>query len=183
MDAFETVIASILQRQGFWTQTSVKVELTKAEKQRIERPSNPRWELDVVAYRGATNELRVIECKSFLNSPGVEVRAFAGTNQPAQSRYKLFFDAKLRRVVLRRLERQLVAAGFCRARPKVRLSLAAGKIRGDEEWLRAHFEKSGWLLMGPRDIQAELHKLRASGYENSVAAVVAKLLLRDERGR
>ena len=32
MDAFETVIASILQRQGYWTLTSVKVELTKAEK-------------------------------------------------------------------------------------------------------------------------------------------------------
>ena len=32
MDSFETVVAAILQRKGYWTQTSVKVDLTKAEK-------------------------------------------------------------------------------------------------------------------------------------------------------
>ena len=51
MDAFETVIASILQRQGYWTLTRVKVELTKAEKRSIQIPSSPRWELDIVGYR------------------------------------------------------------------------------------------------------------------------------------
>ena len=35
MDAFEQVVASILQRKGYWTQTSVKVELTKEEKRAI----------------------------------------------------------------------------------------------------------------------------------------------------
>jgi hypothetical protein len=32
MESFEAVTAAILQRQGYWTQTSVKVNLTKAEK-------------------------------------------------------------------------------------------------------------------------------------------------------
>jgi hypothetical protein len=59
MDSFEAVVAAIFQRQGYWTQTSVKVELTKAEKVAIKRPSSPRWELDVVGYRGASNELLV----------------------------------------------------------------------------------------------------------------------------
>ena len=72
MDAFESVIAGILQRQGFWTLTNFKVELTKAEKRKIGRPSSPRWELDVVAYSGRDNELRIVECKSFLDSPGVQ---------------------------------------------------------------------------------------------------------------
>ncbi|MFH1923025.1 MAG: hypothetical protein ABIP48_24440, partial [Planctomycetota bacterium] len=61
MDAFESVIASILDRQGFWTRTEVKVELTKQEKRDIGRPSSPRWEIDVVAYQPGTNELRVVE--------------------------------------------------------------------------------------------------------------------------
>ena len=42
MDSFEEVIAAILQRKGYWTQTSVKVELTKAEKRKIGRDSSPR---------------------------------------------------------------------------------------------------------------------------------------------
>ena len=179
MDAFETVVASILQRQGYWTLTSVKVELTKPEKRAIGRHSSPRWELDIVAYRGRDNELRIVECKSFLDSSGVECAAFNGTNPAAAKRYKLFCDTTLRRVVLRRLERQLVSAGFCAKKPSMKLCLAAGKIRGDEGWLRTHFDRRGWILLGPELIREELRMLRDSGYENSVAAVVTKLLLRD----
>ncbi len=178
MDAFESVIAAILQRQGFWTLTSFKVELTKAEKRKIGRPSSPRWELDVVAYRGRDNELRVVECKSFLDSLGVQCAAFDGSNAVSAKRYKLFCDATLRRVVLRRLEQQLIAAGFCPRNPTVKLCLAAGKIKGDEAWLQKHFERQGWILMGPAAIRDELRALRDTGYENSVAAVVTKLLLR-----
>ena len=178
MDAFEAVIASILQRQGYWTLASVKVDLTKAEKREIGRHSSPRWELDVVAYRGRDNELRVVECKSFLDSLGVQCAAFDGSNPAAAKRYKLFCDATLRRVVLRRLELQMVGSGFCCPKPTIKLSLAAGKIKGDGEWLRGHFEKQGWLLMGPEEIKRELEALRESGYDNSVAAVVTKLLLR-----
>lgn len=177
MDAFENVVAAVLQRQGYWTLTSVKVELTKAEKRTIKRPSSPRWELDIVAYSGRDNELRVVECKSFLDSPGVECGAFDGTKPAKQKRYKLFCDEALRRVVLRRLRRQMVKAGFCTRRPKVRLCLAAGRIRGDEHGLRSHFERKGWVLYGPQYIRDELKKLSKAGYENSVAAIVTKILM------
>jgi hypothetical protein len=63
----------------------------------------------------------------------------------------------------------------------VKLCLAAGKIRGNETWLRAHFEEPGWILFGPEIIREELRTLRDARYENSVAAVVTKLLLRDGR--
>jgi hypothetical protein len=178
MDAFEAVIASILQRQGYWTQTSVKVELTRAEKAEFGRLSSPRWELDVVGYRGASNELRVVECKSYLDSPGVHCSAFDGSNPKAAKRYKLFCEPKLREVVLRRLTEQLVSSGFCRKAPDVTLCLAAGKIKGDEAPIREHFEKNGWTFYGPEEIRRELQALRNSGYENSVAAVVTKILLR-----
>lgn len=183
MDAFEKVVASIMQRQGFWTLTSVKVELTKEEKRQIGRASSPRWELDVVAFRGRDNELRVVECKSFLDSPGVDCSAFNGTNRSGEKRYKLFRDDTLREIVLARLEQQLTEAGFCPTQPTIRLCLAAGKIQnkaGGEAWLRRHFDERGWILFGPDAIRAELQGLKDLGYENSVAAIVAKLLLRGE---
>lgn len=37
MDAFERIVASVLDRQGFWTRTEVKVDLTKQEKRDIAR--------------------------------------------------------------------------------------------------------------------------------------------------
>lgn len=181
MDAFETVVASILQRQGYWTLTSVKVELTKKEKRQIGRHSTPQWELDVVAYRGSENEILVVECKSFLDSPGVQRKAFDGSNKKAEKRYKLFRDNTLRKVVFQRLKRQLISAGFCAPNPTMRLCLAAGKVRGDEQWLETHFKKKGWLLFGPETIRSELRKLRDAGYENNVAAVVAKMLLRESK--
>lgn len=178
MDSFEAVIAAILQRQGYWTQTSVKVNLTKAEKRAIGRHSSPRWELDVVAYRGASDELLVVECKSFLDSLGVQCATFEGKNPKDAKRYKLFFEDNLRTVVLQRLEQQLVEAGFCRPGPTVTLGLAAGKVKGDEASLEALFAQRGWKFWGPTLIRTELEALRDSGYENSVASVVAKILLR-----
>ena len=76
MDAFEQVVAEILWREGYWVRTSAKVELTKEEKREIELPSSPRWELDVVAYSAKDNHLKVIECKSHLDSPGIRISGF-----------------------------------------------------------------------------------------------------------
>ena len=181
MDSFEAVVAAILERRGYWTQTSVKVDLTKAEKRAIGRHSSPRWELDVVAYRGASNELLVLECKSFLDSPGVQCSTFAGKNPKDAKRYKLFFDATLRRVVLNRLQKQFVEKGFCAKKPRVTLGLAAGRVKGDEAWLGQRFASKGWSFWGPTKIRAELEALCRSGYENSIATVVAKILLRKSK--
>ena len=178
MDSFEAVIASILQRQGYWTQTSVKVELTKEEKRTIGRPSSPRWELDVVGYRGASNEILVVECKSYLDSPGVQCATFDGRNAKNTTRYKLFFDQTLRNVVLKRLRIQFTEAGFCAPKPAMQIGLAAGKVKGNEKRLEAFFKEKGWRFWGPTAICRELRALRDSDYENSVASVVAKLLLR-----
>jgi hypothetical protein len=71
MDSFETVIAMLLTRYGYWSITSYRVILTPEEKRRIGRPSNSRWELDLVAYKASKNEILAVECKSLLDSRGV----------------------------------------------------------------------------------------------------------------
>lgn len=180
MDAFESLVVSLLERQGFWVRPSVRVELTKEEKRKIGRPSSPRWELDLIAYRGATNELWIIECKSYLDSRGVSISAFDGSNERFASRFKLFNEGSLRKVVLRRLVSQLRAEGAVAVRPKITLCLVAGKVVSDRDrqLLRQHFKKNGWRLWDEEWLCAALRKIADGGYENDIADVVAKIILR-----
>lgn len=132
--------------EGYWVRTSVKVGLTKEEKQLIGRHSSPRWELDIVAYSGRDNLLRIVECKSYFDSAGVRASCFDGSNPDHGKRYKLFNEPELRRVVFNRLCFQFTESGACQKEPKVRLALAAGKIRSeaDRTAIRAHFDAEGW---------------------------------------
>ncbi|MDZ4685394.1 MAG: hypothetical protein SH850_10055 [Planctomycetaceae bacterium] len=185
MDAFEQVIASLLEREGFWVRSCVKVELTKLEKRKIGRHSSPRWELDLVAYHGGTNELRIVECKSYLDSGGVSMAAFDGTNATFANRIKLFNDDILRRVVFTRLRRQLVNSLACAPKPKMTLMLAAGRIASDShrENLKKRFDDEGWILWDEEKIRTKLRALAEESYENAVASVAAKILVRERSSR
>jgi hypothetical protein len=179
MDSFEQVISEILWMDGYWVRTSVKVDLTKEEKVQIGKPSSPRWELDVVAYRGRDNVLQVVECKSYIDSYGVRASGFDGSNATDETRYKLFNDANLRVVIFNRLRLQLAECGACRPDADVRLSMACGKIRErDRKWLHEHFVSHGWELWDEPWLRKRLKVMSEQGYENQVSAVVSKLLLR-----
>jgi hypothetical protein len=56
-----------------------------------------------VGYRGRDNLLRVVECKSYMDSRGVALRAFNGSDAKLAERFKIFHDDNLREVVFRRL--------------------------------------------------------------------------------
>jgi hypothetical protein len=185
MDSFEQVVAAILERQGYWTRTAFKVDLTPEDKKAIDRPSSPRWELDIVGYRGKDNRLIVLECKSFFDSLGVRAATFLDREAymtPKDSmKYKLFFNTNLRRVVFRSLRKQLVKDGSCAPWPKLSFGLAAGKINGDERLLAAHFKKKRWELWTPSMIRHALSDFSKTKYENNIAAVVTKILLRENK--
>jgi len=176
MDAFESVVEMLLRREGYWTRTSFKVELTPSEKRRINNPTAPRWEIDVVAYSGGRNEILAVECKSFLDSSGVTFRN--GTFDP-ERRYKLFTDATLRRTVLARLKRQLVDARACGKNPTVTLCLATGRIAATTRNLKEHFARKGWRLFDTDWLCERLRAAADAGYENDVAHVVAKMICRN----
>ncbi len=178
MDSFESLIKTIFQFKGYWVQASFKVELSKKEKREIGRPTSPRWEIDVVAYKGGAKEILVIECKSYIDSPGVKAESFR--NGRGSERYKMFNDPELQRVVFNRLLNQLVEKGFCTPDTKVKLCLATGKIatQSDRNELDSLFTQKGWGLFSDEWIKKELINLSKSGYENDVAMVVTKLLTR-----
>jgi len=180
MDAFENLVASLLEREGYWVRARFKVNLTREEKRKIGRSSSPRWELDIVAYKGDTNEVRVVECKSYLDSRGVTFRDLAFPDSERPNLYKLFNDDALRAVVFDRLMSQLVEAGSCKPDPTVRLCLAAGTIatETDREQLSQHFDRKGWILLDRRWLVDALKTAADGGFEDDVASVVAKLILR-----
>jgi len=155
MDAFESLISMLLRHEGYWTIPSFKVDLTKSDKIAIGRPSSPRWEIDLVAYRGSTNQLLAVECKSFLDSRGV---VFQNGKFNPPRRYKMFTDAVLQRVVLKRLARQLVKMGACGSRPRITLCMAAGKIANgsDTAGMREHFAHNRWTLSDEQWIREHL---------------------------
>lgn len=175
MDAFEQLVSELHWSLGYWVRTSVKVNLTKAEKVEIGRPSSPRWELDVVCYRASDNSLLALECKSYLNSPGVKWSDVCGDS--ISTRYKLFREPELRRVVLDRLCAQMVEAGSCKPGVTAKLGLVAGKIYGkDEDRISKHFAEQDWIFRGPDWPKSELKKAGTSEYENLISSVTAKLL-------
>ena len=178
MDSFENLMGTLLEREGYWVKTSFKINLTKAEKVKIGRPTTPRWELDLVAYKPGQNELLIVECKSFLNSAGVSFWSVVGKNEKGAKCYKLFNEPKTLTGIKRRLIQQLTATGACFKKPDVKLCLAAGKIRNGEnrQLLQAHFDKKGWLLFDQEWLKEKLEEYSKSDYENDVAAIVTKLM-------
>ena len=112
MNAFEQIVAGLFRAQGYWTINSHRVTLWPAEKVEIGTPSMPRPELDILAYKGLTNELLWIECKSYLDSGGVRYESFIDPDNPGYKRYKVFNYPVYRDVITRALIRQTVSNGL-----------------------------------------------------------------------
>jgi len=180
MDAFEHLVGRYFQERGYWIRIGYKVELTAKEKADIGNPSMPRPEIDVVAWKPSSRELLVIECKSYLDSKGVERASFDFIDHDSGGAYKLFNKQRLRNLVCSRLQEQLREEGALDDAPlTLRLALACGKIKtGDEAALQALFNAQSWLLITPAQIADSIRALASKGYENDVATVVAKILER-----
>jgi hypothetical protein len=150
--------------------------LTKEEKKKIGNPSMPRPEIDVLAYSARRNELKIIECKSFLDSRGVKSAELRG--EVKSGRYKLFNNRRLRSAVISRLKRQLIESGACREGVSTVLCLACGKVASEKDRndLRVFFEEKRWQLFDDRWIAKKVREKSNFGYENEVSTVVAKLL-------
>ncbi len=180
MNAFEKLVAELLWLDGYWVQTGIRVNLTKEEKVEIGRPSAPSWPIGIVAYRGVTNELLAIVTKSFFDSTGVTISEFEAPAGTPNDIYKLFREHDLRRVILRALRQQMIAAGLCPAGDPAQLGLVVGKIKkGDEQALEGKFEREGWFLRASPWLRSGLKRLSENSFRDHQAAVAAKILLRD----
>ncbi len=154
MDYFESIIKTLLEHDGYWVRSSFKVNLTKAEKRYIGKPSIPRPEIDLLAYKPSDNQLLVLEAKSFLDSLGVQLKDLKESFPIPEGRYKLFTCDKYRETIISRLIKDLLELGMIKSNPKVRLGLVAGKIRQNKTVeFQKYMEKRGWFFWSPSIIR------------------------------
>jgi len=182
MNAFETIVGQYLEAKGYWVRHSVKPEISAEEKREIGSPTMPRPEIDLVALRVDKNELILVEVKSLLDRQyGVYIEAFTDEEDRDKGRYKLFTNPRFREIVTRRLRSEYLEEGLIRDDTRIRYGLAAGKIhKSDEEKIRKHFSRNGWMLFMPQDIKKMLRTLSEKSWEDDVVVMTAKLLLREE---
>ena len=180
MDAFESIVSSLLWEAGYWTSVGYKVDLPKPVKVALGKPSLPRPEIDVLGYRAGDNRLLWVECKSYLDSRGVKFDSLTGPHAPGAHLYKTFTWPEYREAVTEALVRQLIEHSRIRPNPSVEYALVTGKIATDRDRRSLHrfFEEQGWLLFDEYWVKSRLENLAKKGYENEVAIIVAKLFSR-----
>lgn len=115
--------------------------------------------------------------QELLDSTGVHISAFDGSNPKFAKRFRVFTDHNFREIVARRLLDQLVGEGFARPGPAVEFWLVAGHIANAcKETVPAHFAAHGWELRDRGWIKAALQDVATEGYEDDVVTMAAKLL-------
>ena len=107
MDYFEAIVKTLLENDGFWARQSVKVNVTKEEKRKIGKPTIPRPEIDLIAYKPESKEILAVEVKSLLDSSGVHLTCLQEKHDVPEGRYKLFTCSNYRKIVFDRLNKAL----------------------------------------------------------------------------
>jgi hypothetical protein len=180
MEYFEGIIKTLLEHEGYWVRQSFKVNLTKQEKRAIGKPSIPRPEIDLLAFKQKENLVLALEAKSYLDSPGVGIEELKEEHKVPEGRYKLFTCSNYRKIVLFRLKRYLIKIGMADANTKIKLGLVVGNIKSNShtEKIRALFTSKKWTFWDPEDVKKKIEKLVEKSYENDPAIITAKILMR-----
>jgi hypothetical protein len=177
LDYFETLVKTVLEREGYWMIQSFKVDLTKEEKRELGRPTTPRPEIDLLAFSPVKDQLMVIEVKSYLDSAGVNLEEFKRSYDLPTGRYKLFTCKKYRQIVFNRIKLQLIESGQILASTNLTLGIAAGKIRRNQQGeFREHMASNDWAFFCPDFINRKLNDFVGAGYENDPFYIAAKVL-------
>lgn len=202
MDSFEHIVSRIFAFQGYWVRPSAKVNLTTEDRMKIaesafERDKNenpqvhasleshrkaarslPRPEIDLLAYKPQEKIILAIECKSYINSIGVQAVGFQDKNHPDASRYKIFTRPIYREVVLERLRLDLLDDRSANSEDTIKLCLAYGKVKSEEDrdYIYQCFNSNGWGVFDERYLREKLVKMADSDYSNEILDIATKIL-------
>lgn len=181
MDQFERLVATLLEADGYWVRQSHRIKLTSEEKAEIEsHHTSPRVEIDLIAYKPATNDLQIIEVKSFHDSDsGVTCSDIDGTNSNSDKKYPLVRNPARRELTQRLVLRDLQDQGLVTSTAVPSYCLVLGKASpGESNKIRNYLLSIMWRYWGPEDIKARLQKLAKTGYRDDLVYFTAKSLLR-----
>jgi hypothetical protein len=139
----------------------------------------PRPEIDILAYHPTEDLLWWVECKSYLDSPGVRLAGFLDPDHRDKNRYRVFTDPEFRNIASRVLKQQVLAEHLVKPQVKLRYCLVAGHFyRDDQRHVERLFNRKGWVLRGPDWVSQGLRQLADRGYENDIVTIAVKLLTR-----
>lgn len=176
MDAFEHIVGLYLQEKNYWTRHSVKVDLTKSDKEKIKLPTIPRPEIDLVAYNPVSDEIILIEAKSYLNSSGVTIGGLSGTDKKTKDRYRLLNNKTYQKVVTDRLVKDFIKRQIIKKTTKVKYALAAGNVQNKSlKDVAVYLAKNKYLYFDPIDIKQTIKNLANKGWDDNIITVTAKL--------
>jgi hypothetical protein len=179
MDHFEGIIKTLLEHEGYWVRCSFKVNLTKEEKRLIGKPSIPRPEIDLLAFKPETNLILALEAKSYFDSFGVKFEELKQSHSIPEGRYKLFTCKNYRDIVLSRLKLDLQAIGMANEKTNIKLGLVAGNVYQSKSTdIQSFFGINDWLFWSPETVKEKVISLASKGYENEPAIITAKILMR-----
>ena len=179
MNQFEQLIRLLLERDGFWVKTNVKVNISKEEKRQLGKPSMPRPEIDIVALCVKTNTLYLLEVKSYLDSRGVYPENVQ-SSEPRWDKYKLLTNEKYQNIIKSTLLHSMLSSGECNEQTRVKFGLVAGKVyKNRAEELKDYCESMNWFFWGSNDIALRIRALEKEGYTDNLIVIVAKMLLRN----
>jgi hypothetical protein len=181
MDHFESIISTLLEAEHYWVLRSFKVHLTKEDKQKVNKHTIPKPEIDLLAFNFSKNEVIAFEAKSFLDSQGVKLSELQKEYEIQEGKYKLFTSENYRKVVLEKLLENLIKHGMANSKTKIILGLAAGKVHQKQSGqVREFMQKKGWIFWSPEDIKRKIEALATpkSSYQNDPTIITAKILLR-----
>ncbi len=173
MDAFESIIAQVLENDGYWVKQSVKVELTPNEKEYVGiGRTSPTPEIDLVAFKG--NELILFEVKSFLDSDGVKLNGITGVDLVDAKKYKIINNEAYKSTILEKIKTSMHMSEHV----KIKFGLAAGNIfERDRLSIINYFNNnSSLVLITPETIARKLIKFNHNVYINDAVTMTIKLL-------
>jgi len=179
MDYFENLVKTLLEEEFLWVAQSIKVEITKEEKRRLQKPSLPRPEIDLVVFDFAKDRLIAVEVKSYFDSPGVDFRQIKKVHDVTEGGYKLFTTPTYREIVFSRLKSQLLEKNLIQPTTSISLGLVAGKVQKTHiDGIEDYFDARGWFYWSPEEVKSRVRLLSDKAYDNNPYVITAKAMLR-----
>lgn len=176
MNQFEEISRYLLEAEGFWVQTGIKVEITPEQKRFLGKPTMPRPEVDIVAYKRSEDTLYLIEAKTYLNSKGVVYDNIVKRDF-TWDKYKILTYSDFQDIVGGELKADLIKKGLIHSKTKVRYGLIAAKLyKPKENDFYGLAKERNWFFWGPDEVKSRLSRLINLGYEDNPYSIVAKII-------
>lgn len=152
-EAFEEIVAVLLEAEGYWVRRNVKIKLSPEQVQMLGLKSVV-CELDLVAYRkSAPEQVLIVECKSFGRSGGITWKTYQKPDKPTtrRHRYKLFWSQPLQAEIVSLLQSNEITPQV----PHIYCLASTATDKGSHQQIRDHLHANGmqffdraWLSKG-----------------------------------